>query len=102
MAKVTLLRFVGRGHLIAASFPFVVSARPAADSLFESERRLMARPTATEKAHLVSLICRINSAIRELESYLAEQREINQRSEGNGAALASADLRRSNDKSAMM
>jgi len=74
----------------------------AGGGCFEPEERSMARPTPDEKSQLVSLICQINAAIRELERYLAEQREIIQRREGAGVGAASADRRQSSGKSALM
>jgi hypothetical protein len=62
----------------------------------------MSRPTPADESHLVSLICQINAAIRELERYLAEQRAISRRREGAGVGLASAGRRQSSGKSPLM
>ena|ERR1035438_770020 len=72
---------------------------PAGGGHFEPEKRSVARPAPTEKSQFGSIICQIDTAIRELERYVAEQRKITRRREGPGVGLVSSGRPRRSEKS---
>jgi hypothetical protein len=58
----------------------------------------MSRPAPTDRRQIDSLLCQLDAAIRGLERFAAEQREIARRRGGAGVGLVCTGRRRRSDK----